>query len=168
MRTILTVLAVASAAVTGPTTSQEAMRPLQPLLGTWEGEGWMMRPGGREKFLSRETVTSRLGGAAVLIEGRHVRADNPEVVVHDAMGLVLWSGSDKTYRFRTQLATGEQGDYRMIITPGRFAWTLEAPGGGRIEYVATFDGKIWNETGKMSRDGQIWTPIFEMSLHKSG
>lgn len=158
--------AVAAPALAQPTTPQEAMAPLKPLYGRWEGEGWISRPGGRETFTGRETISEKLGGAAVLVEGRHYAKDRPDQVVHDALAVIVWSPRDKAYKFRTHLATGQYSDAPMTVEPGRFTWTLNMPDGGRIEYVTVFDARSWKETGRFSRDGATWMPIFEMTLKK--
>lgn len=166
--TITVVLCAAALAVHAePATPAEAMAPLRPLLGHWKGEGWIVRPGaGREAFIGEETITERLGGAAVLVEGKHRSKDDPAKVVHDAMAVIVWSPRDKAYRFRSHLATGQYGDAPMTVEPGRFVWTLQTPDGGRVEYATTFDATVWRETGRYSRDGVTWTPTFEMTLRK--
>lgn len=83
-------LAVATVANAQPTTPTEAMAPLKPLLGKWEGEGWISRQGGRETFVGRETITEKLGGAAVLVEGRHFSKAQPDLLVHDALAIIVW------------------------------------------------------------------------------
>lgn len=159
-------LAVATVANAQPTTPTEAMAPLKPLLGKWEGEGWISRQGGRETFVGRETITEKLGGAAVLVEGRHFSKAQPDLLVHDALAIIVWSPRDKAYRFRTQLATGQYGDAPMVVEPGKFTWTMSTPDGGKVEYVTVFDTRSWKETGRFSRDGATWMPMFEMTLKK--
>jgi hypothetical protein len=158
---------IATAAYAQPTTSIEAMAALQPLVGKWEGEGWIVRQGvGRERFVGEETVTPRLSGAAILVEGRHRSAAEPTRVIHDALAMIVWSPRDKVYRFRSQLATGQSGEYALTVEPGKFIWILTTPDGGKVEYTTLFDASTWHETGRFSRDGANWTPIFEMKLKK--
>lgn len=168
LKTILTAaaLAAATAAAAQPSTPREAMAPLEPLLGQWEGEGWIARPGGRENFIARETITQKLGGAAVLVEGRHYAKAKPDQVVHDALAVIVWSPGDKAYKFRSHLATGQYNDAPMVVEPGKFTWTLSMGNGGKVEYVTVFDAKSWKETGRFSRDGSTWLPMFEMTLKK--
>jgi hypothetical protein len=157
---------IATSAHAQPASPVEAMAPLQPLVGQWEGDGWIMVQGvGRQTFVGEETITSKLGGAAILVEGRHLSPDRAKVV-HDAMAVIIWSPQDKAYRFRSQLSTGLYGDAPMTVEPGKFVWTRNTPDGGRIEYVTVFDAASWHETGRYSRDGATWIPIFEMKLKK--
>lgn len=170
MRQILIAAAatlIATAAAAQPANPIEAMAPLQPLVGKWEGEGWIMIPGaGRQTFVGDETITPKLGGAAILVEGRHRDSADRSKIVHDALAIIVWSAPDKAYRFRTQLATGVHGDAPMTVEPGKFVWTRNTPDGGKIEYVTVFDAGNWHETGRYSRDGATWHPIFEMKLKK--
>lgn len=163
---IAAMLAVAAPAAAQPASPKEAMAPFKPLIGRWEGAGWIVRQGGRDEFIGRETISERLGGAAVLVEGRHLAKNNPDMVVHDALAVIAWSPREKAYRFRSNLATGQSGDYPMTVEPGKFTWTLTTPDGGKVEYVTIFDDKSWKETGRFSRDGATWVPIFEMTLKK--
>ena len=150
-----------------PTTPQEAMGPLKSLVGRWEGEGWMSTPAaGRQTFLSQEIVSERVGGAAMLVEGLHKSSASPHAVVHDAMGVIVWSPRDKAYRFRTNLSTGMYCDHAMTVEPGKFTWGMTVRNGGKVEYVTAFTADTWHETGRYSPDGKTWTPIFEMTLRK--
>lgn len=164
----LTLTTLAASAQAQPATPLEAMAPLKPLVGKWEGSGWIIVQGrGREEFIGEETVTERLSGAAILVEGRHRSKADPKVVVHDAMAVVAWSARDKAYRFRSTLATGLLGDAPMTVAPGRFVWTQQAGPNGRVEYVTEFDAERWHETGRYTPDnGATWTPMFEMTLKK--
>ena len=57
-------------------------------------------------------------------------------------------------------------DFLPPVEPGKFVWTRNTPDGGKIEYVTVFDAGNWHETGRYSRDGATWRPIFEMKLKK--
>ncbi|WP_369058877.1 hypothetical protein ABOZ73_14640 [Caulobacter sp. 73W] len=159
--------AATAAQAAEPATPKEAMAPLKPLVGRWQGEGWMSTPAaGRQTFLSEEIVSERVGGAALLVEGLHKSKVAPNPVVHDAMGVIVWSPRDKAYRFRTNLSTGMYGDHPMTVEPGKFTWGMTVGNGGKVEYVTQFTADTWHEAGRYSPDGQTWTPIFEMTLKK--
>lgn len=142
------------------------MAPLAPLVGEWHGSGWMLMPDGtRQAFESIETVTTRLSGAALLIEGRHFAADSPGRLVHDAIAMVTWDQRAGGYRFRSALASGSSGDFPLQVGAGRFAWQMEIPD-GRIEYVAEFTSETWIEKGRrIGSDGRS-VDFFEMSLRR--
>lgn len=143
------------------------MVPLQDLVGEWRGSGWIMMPdGSRQRFDSSETVTTRLSGNALLVEGRHYAPGNAQRVVHDAMAMITWDQHAGAYRFRSALATGMGGDFPLEIAPGRFAWRMETPGGGRIDYVAEFTRDTWTERGRRTGPDGRSTDFFEMTLRR--
>jgi hypothetical protein len=141
------------------------MAPLKDLIGSWTGEGWMMLPNGqRATFRSQETVSSKLSGNAVLIEGLH-RASDTGQVVHDAMAMITWDERTKSYRFRSALSTGLNGDFPFELSPGRYVWRVDMPG-GKMEYVAEFTADRWTEKGRrIGADGKA-TEVFGMALTK--
>lgn len=146
------------------TTLSERMAPLGPLVGEWRGSGWMLLPDGkREQFESLERVTLRLGGHALLVEGRHHAVGDPSRIVHDAMAMVVWDARSKALRFRTALASGMGGDFPMQVSPGRFAWQMDTPQ-GQISYVAEFTSNRWTERGVHKLANGKEMPFFEMSL----
>lgn len=171
MRAIFALALVLALPLARPVSAQPAqaaalsdrMAPLAVLVGEWRGSGWMLMPdGARAEFISSETVTSRLSGAALLVEGRHVDPVDGSVV-HDAMAMLTWDPRANTYRFRAALANGHGGDFPLTAEPGRFAWTTDTPN-GRLDYVADFDATTWRETGTItSADGDT-RQIFEMTL----
>lgn len=146
-------------------TYSERMTPLSALVGEWRGSGWILgRDGARTTFTSQESVTPRLSGNALLVEGRH-RGPNG-ALVHDAIGLVVWDQRAGGYRMRTQLATGMGGDYPLEVRPGGFTWRIDTPG-GQIEYVAEFAADSWVERGRqIAPDGRT-TEFFEMTLQRA-
>jgi hypothetical protein len=141
-------------AQTAPTLS-ERMAPFARLVGEWRGTGWFMLPqGGRTSVQSRELVTVRLSGNALLVEGRHSAANQPERIVHDALGMIVWDARQNAYRIRTQLATGQGGEFAIEPRPNGFVWGMDTPG-GRIEYVAEIDERTWVERGaRIMPDGR--------------
>lgn len=167
---LLLVMIAAPLAAQAPATSAkqvEKIAPLKPMLGSWKGHGWiMMREGKRESFTSSEIVSERLSGAALMIEGKHVAADDSGRIVHDALGIIAWSPKEGAYRFRTTLANGMTGEYPVTLTDQGFKWGMPVGPNGRIEYVITISGQSWKETGSFSADGVNWRPMFEMVLER--
>jgi hypothetical protein len=151
----------------GPAVSlSQHMAPLAPLVGEWRGSGWMLMPDGtRRSFESRETVTSRLSGNALLVEGRHYAPGNPQRPVHDAMAMITWDQRAGAYRFRSALANGSGGDFPLEVSPGRFAWRMEMQG-ARIDYVAEFTGDTWTERGRRTGADGRSIDFFEMRLRR--
>ena len=143
----------------------ERMTPLANLVGEWRGSGWILGPNGaRTTFTSNESVTRRLSGNALLVEGRHHGPGGQ--LVHDALGMVVWDQRTNGYRMRTQLASGVGGDFPLEVRPGGFTWRIDTPG-GRIEYTAEFTAATWTERGRrIGADGQ-GTDFFEMTLQRA-
>jgi hypothetical protein len=136
-------------------TLSERMAPFARLVGEWRGTGWFITPQGqRAAVQSRETVTVRLSGNALLVEGRHSEASQPDRLVHDALGMIVWDQRQNGYRIRTQLATGMGGDFAIEPRANGFVWGMDTPG-GRIEYVAEIDERSWVERGtRIMPDGR--------------
>lgn len=174
---ILRSLAVAILAVTASQTvlradspaadpGLEAISKLSFLEGTWIGSATMRRgPGEPAAMTSRETVSSKLGGRVLLIEGVH-HSGSPERLVHHALGVVSYDATTGGYRMRSYLATGQDGEYPGEIKDGAFVWGMETPN-GKIRYtIRVVDGQ-WKEIGEIERGG-TWMPFFEMTLRKEG
>ena len=146
-------------------TYSERMTPLSGLVGEWRGSGWILRPNGaRETFTSHESVSPRISGNALLVEGRH--RNDAGALVHDAIALVTWDPRGGGYRMRTQLASGMGGDFPLEVRPGGFTWRIDTPG-GRIEYIAEFTADSWTERGRqVAPDGRI-ADFFQMNLQRA-
>lgn len=157
----------AALAQPAPTASAPStrMQPLAWMVGTWTGNGWAMTRSGRETFTSRETVSLRLSGAAIFVEGQHYSSTEPTRIVHDAMAMIVWDERTQAYRFRSQLASGLGGDFALVPNAEGFTWSMDTPG-GRIDYRVTHEGGTWTERG--FRAGPDGRPIqfFEMTLRR--
>ncbi|MGH9659171.1 MAG: tetratricopeptide repeat protein [Bryobacteraceae bacterium] len=138
------------------------MKKMEILAGRWEGSGWMQMGSQREAFRSVETVEVKLGGAALLIEGTH---RDGERIVHHALAVLSWDNSTKTYRFRSQLATGQLGDYEAKAIDGGMEWGMSTPRGKMRYTIRIIDGKRWQEIGEFDAGG-TWRQFFEMTLEK--
>jgi hypothetical protein len=153
-------------AVAGNSAVAERMAPFGWLLGEWRGSGWMMLPdGSRHQFESRETVTPRLSGNAILIEGRHYRPGQPEQIVHDAMAMITWDSQAKAYRFRSALANGQGGDFPIEPTASGFIWRIDTPG-GQIVYTVKHENGVWTERGTRNAPNGTANAFFEMTLRR--
>lgn len=144
----------------------DRMAPFRWLVGEWHGSGWTLAPdGSRHTFGSREIVTLRLSGNAMLVEGLHHETGNPQRVVHDAIALLTWDSRANAYRFRTALATGMGGDFPIEPTANGFNWSIDTPG-GRITYRITHENGEWIERGsRTGADGRA-IDFFEMRLRQ--
>lgn len=145
----------------------DRMAPFAWLIGEWRGSGWTAGPDGtRRGFESRELVTAKLSGAALLVEGRHHAPGQPERIVHDAIAMLVWDSRAGAFRFRTALATGMGGDFPIEPTADGFTWRIDAPG-GPITYVVTHDNGRWIERGRRTLPNGRSVDFFEMTLERA-
>ncbi len=155
----------APSAPTAPALS-ERMAPFAWLIGEWYGSGWFIAPDGtRHTADSREVVTPKLGGNALLIEGRHSATGQPDRIVHDAMAMLTWDRIANAYRFRSALASNLSGDYSVEPTANGLTWSMDTPG-GRIVYTITNDNGVWTERGRRTGPDGRSVDFFEMTLRK--
>ena len=148
-----------------PTAHLEAMKKMDFLVGYWEGEGWSeFMPGRRNAFKSIEIVESKLGGEMLLIEGLH---KNGEATVHHAFAMLSYDARAGHYRFRSYVSGRGGGNFEaMAPEDGVMQWGMKTPG-GRLRYTITLnDAGQWFEVGEMSRDGETWRQVFEMTLSR--
>lgn len=145
--------------------SKEHMDKLSGWIGTWKGSGWQMTES-RERidFEVEEVVESKIGGLALLVEGRGVGKSGNEG--HHAMGMIYYNIDNQRYEFHsiikegmTTLATAK------IDEEGNFIWGFDVPG-GQIQYTIIIKDDTWTEKGSFSMDGQQWWPIMEMTLKR--
>ncbi|WP_373488726.1 hypothetical protein [Blastomonas sp.] len=147
-----------------PTESIARMGLLAPLVGRWQGAGWMLLPdGSKSEFLSSEEVVSELGGTVLLVRGKHFNKANPTLAVHDAMATIAWDQHAGHYRFRSHVANGMMGDFPLTVEGSRFVWTMDTPG-GTIRYTTEFGNDVWHEIGERGSDAKGWTKFLEMRL----
>lgn len=160
----LLLMLIALPASAQPPALSERMAPFARLVGEWRGSGWMMTPQGqRVEFQSHEVVTPRLSGNALLVEGRHFAASQPDRPVHDAMAMITWDTRQNAYRFRSALATGMGGDFPLTPRAGGFTWSMDVPG-GRIDYDIALTDTSWHERGRRVLPDGRQVDFFEMRL----
>ncbi len=162
---VLHVLLLHSVAVAGPS-NQDPMSPLQDLVGSWQGSGWIRTQGGEVVQLrSQEVVEARLEGEALLVEGLHHDRATGEIV-HHALGLLSWDMSEEAFRFQTRVAGRSPGNFKGWMDGSTFVWGGPV-GPGEVRYRITVEDDRWQEVGLFSNDGESWDEFFEMSLERT-
>ena len=138
------------------------------LVGKWQGTGWIeFQPGSRSEFRLNETVSVKLGGGAIVIEGLGTRkgADGAEVVTHEALGILTYDARQNKPLMRAYRTGGQFIDADVKLEPGKMTWQFQLQGVGVTRYTATLDDKgQWFEVGEMSKDGVEWRKFFETTL----
>lgn len=155
-----------------PTAQLEAMAKLSYMVGEWKGSGWIEVQGGqRLQFHGGERVQEKLGGLALLVEGRFLAKPpgaTEEIPVHTTLAVLSYDPREKRYEFDSWLATGTSGEHVLTLTDDGWHWTIEYPGGAvRYTFRLGADGE-WIEIGERSSDGETWRQFFEMRLRKDG
>ncbi len=139
------------------------VKKLESMVGQWKGSGWIQQGAKRETFTGTENVQRKLDGLAVLVEGKFA---NPEgKVIHETLAVLSFEAKVKTYRFRTYLASGMNGEYDFKLLADGYEWGFQIPT-GTIRYTIKTANDVWFEIGEFSKDGKTWMKFFEMKLDR--
>lgn len=152
-----------------PTVQLNEMKKLDYMVGQWKGAGWIDQQGGRQTFAGTEMVQSKLGGLALLVEGKfkgQLAGKGEDVTVHETLAVLSFDEKAKVYRFRTYLANGASGDQEVKLIEGGWQWGFQTPGGNVRFTIKVNKGDEWFETGEFSQDGTTWRKFFEMTLQR--
>ncbi|HET6724930.1 MAG TPA: hypothetical protein VFH85_02860 [Gammaproteobacteria bacterium] len=176
MKTIITASLVAAIATMysvamaeAPTQAPGAMAKLAFLVGTWQGDGWIVIRGQRHTFQETETVTPKLGGTALLIQGSGVSTDagNAGEPIHNALAVASYDRHQHAYRWYALQAGQPAIDTQADVSADTLTWHMTVPHGGKIRFVIKLNDKQqWHEIGEFSSDGKTWHQFFEMTLDR--
>ncbi len=159
-----------SARQAGPAGAQE-MRRLAPLVGEWEGTGWVdAGPNGRQSFSVHESARWAAGGSVLVLEGLGTQKldDGTERAVHQALGVVSWDAGAAAFSMHAYRAGGGEVSDAPTVRDGGLVWGFEDPRAGRIRFTLDIDEHEWHEVGARSVDGATWEPFLEMRLERVG
>lgn len=145
--------------------SKEHIDQLSEWVGTWKGSGWQMTESRqRVEFEVEEVVESKIGGLALMVEGKSIEFQGKEG--HHAIGMIYYNLDNKRYEFHSFIKEGMTAlATAKIDENGDFIWGFDVPG-GQILYTITIDGDSWVEKGSFSMDGNQWWPFMEMTLSR--
>ena len=151
----------------------EEMKKVQWLAGNWEGEGWMMfGPEEKHTFFQTETVTSKLNGLLLAIEGLGTvgTSDRGESkIIHNAFAVLSYDSENQRFVMRAHKADGAftEADAR-VNDNGDFIWGFSHPYAGELRFTIRQNDKgQWYEMGEvLSDNGNSWFQNFEMLLNK--
>lgn len=137
------------------------------MVGSWEGDAWVQRGSMRTEVKQKETISTRLDGLSLLIEGEGRSKADPAIVVFRALGVLYFDHYAQGFRLASWTGEGYSAVSPANLTADGFTWELTTPG-GRVRYVASHAAGTWSEIGEWSVDGKAWSKFFEMTLKKTG
>lgn len=139
------------------------MQKLDSIIGEWEGDGWTQMGAQRSKFRGFERVQKKIGGMALLVEGKF--SDAQGNTVHETLAVLSYDPKKSGYVFKTYLADGNTSETNFQIVPNGWRWELDTPQ-GKMRYTTEMTADTWLEIGEISPDGDKWTKFFEMKLNR--
>lgn len=149
---------------------KEAMKKLAFMIGTWKGKAEMLMAGGEKHTADvTEVVESRLDGLALVVEGKGVikGEGGEELVVHHALGMILYDTTKQKYVMRSITQQGMTADSDIEVGDKSIVWGFKA-GPGNVRYTIKLDEKgRWIEVGEFARTGEPFQKFFSMELEKS-
>ena len=144
------------------------MKKVQWLAGNWEGEGWMMF-GQEEKhtFSQTETVTSKLNGLLLAIEGLGIVGESK--IIHNAFAVLSFDSENQRFVMRAHKSNGAFTEADALVDDnGDLIWGFNHPYAGELRFTIKQNDKgQWYEIGEVSSDGgNSWFQNFELLLNK--
>lgn len=146
----------------------EAIEKLQHWTGEWQGAGWSFTPQeGQTQFTIHETITAKLQGLVLHIEGRGISASDNETT-HESLAVLSFDPSENIYKFRAYDLRGTVRDTEFHVEGDQFRWEFkDEESGVLLRFFIQIDGDHWYEYGEVSPDdGENWYKILEMNLNK--
>ena len=149
------------------------MKKVHWLAGNWEGEGWMMYgPEEKHIFSQTETVTSKLNGLLLTIEGLgnvETTEEGKLKIIHNAFAVLSFDSENQKFIMRAHKIDGAFTEADAIVDDkGNFIWGFSHPYAGELRFTIKQNDKgQWYEIGEVSSDdGNSWFQNFELLLNK--
>ena len=134
---------------------------LEFMVGSWEGEGWMMgRDGQKMEFVQTEEIQFKLDTTTLLIEGL---GKHNEVVTHNALAIISFNKEVGDYSFLSYLQNGQKGEFKAELIENKLYWYPNE----NSRYIIWINSNgQWVETGEFNREDK-WFQFFEMTLDRA-
>ncbi len=159
------------AALTVPCYAQEApnasekMKPVEFLVGEWEGEGWMMTRSGKMESLSFEKVTPKAGGTVLMIDGLGKDKSSGKET-HNAFGILRYEVTSQSYKLTSYLSSGQSGEFVATIGNKTISWEIKSDQ-RHVRYTMKIDDQgRWHEIGEVNLGADKWMQFMEMTLRR--
>jgi len=139
------------------------LHALQPMLGEWQGEGYVLDRESREKvtFQHSEKIYYDLDSTIIVVEGQGKSGDR---IVREARAIISPADSLDQFEFYSFLASGRKGKFLLKKVDDQIDWSIHTPE-GEIKYTITLKENAYHEIGRVSMNGQ-WYPFMEMNLRR--
>ena len=144
------------------------MNGLNFMVGRWPGSGWNLAPDGtRENFDQTETVTKKVTGTIITVDGEGRDPADPHRIVDSALAVINFDDTSNQYRWEA-FSQGFVTEVAPVVGDNTFQWSLVETG-VTIRYSLTFTRSTWHEIGEVTVDGgQTWHQNFQMDLRRAG
>ena len=152
--------------LTVPLSAADEMKKLEWMVGEWSGEASIqMGPGKPELTKMTESIQSKLGGKAILIQG--LGKDDKGATVHESLAVIAYNETAKKYELESWTARYPHVESWFEVGDQSAQWGFDTPQGGKVRYsISRTEKGQWLEIGEFSRDGNQWMKFFEMTLTK--
>lgn len=141
------------------------------MLGTWEGNGWIIIGNEKKNFKQTEIIESRVNNTVYTIDGLGKSADggiSEDKIVHDAVGYIMFDPTTRKIMMTSFATTGGKNENEItLIGNKRLQWQLKIENRGFVKFREDFSKEnIYSEVGEFSADSLKWYKFFEMTLYR--
>ena len=153
------------------TNAQEAipapMKPLEVLLGEWDGDGSQSRgPNDMVTFNHHEVVSTELDGRLFVFHGTGTKTGESDPTFK-AYGVMTYEAEADQVYIHAWTMSGEYTKAPVEISDDSFTWSFDVPNGGKVRYMASFSKNKWTERGEYSPDkGETWYQFMDTNLSR--
>ncbi|HMB99864.1 MAG TPA: hypothetical protein VKN14_02380 [Flavobacteriaceae bacterium] len=140
------------------------------IIGTWEGEGWMMTQNGKQASKITETASCKADCSVIAVEGLGVKTDpetQEETIVHNAFGVIYIDSETNALAMRAYKDGRANESPIEFIEDKIIRWFIDIPNGSKVRFTSDYSTENkWVEIGEFSRDGENWMQFLGMELTK--
>lgn len=142
------------------------------MLGTWEGNSWMMTRDGRVASNIKEHIYCKTDCNIMIAEGLGTKTDpdtKETTVVHDAFGVMFIDPDTKKLMLRAYKDNKISVSEIELLQDKVIRWGMTIPNQGTIRFTSDYSQENkWIEVGEFSRDGETWMQFLGMELTRIG
>lgn len=155
-----------------PQAKTQSISDLKMMAGDWNGTGWIIWGRERKTFSINETLSFKLGGALLVVEGlgrEMIDGKVTDKIIHQAYGVFKNDPDSGGVGFRFYKENGNEGFTLIKVDGMKVEWGFTDPASGsEIIFKESYseDG-VWEETGEVKPKGsERWIQFFYMKLTK--